>query len=181
MFRKLFTIFFLLFSLSIFSFSQNNNDKDQNKQAKSAKQKKKKKSVKLFGVGVMDLRYFLPESENAWTLSLTSSGGFAGVTRLLAAVNSNGNFLCAPDQEFRNRLLETDVLDEIFDFVERLDHSKFSERKDAEIQGCMDCSYTTLTLQTRNGFVSRTQASFSNAENDVKQIYDRLSSLDECR
>ena len=129
----------------------------------------------------MDLNYFLPEDKNAWTLSLTSSGGFAGVTRLLAAVNSNGNYLCSPNQEFRNRLLEKDVLDEIFDFVETLDYSKFNETKDAEIQGCMDCTYTTLTLQTRNGFISRSQSSFSNADNDVKQIYDRLSNLDECR
>ena len=143
--------------------------------------RRKKTFNSIIGIGVMDFSYFLPESNNAWTLSLTSSGGFAGVTRLLAAVNSNGNYLCSPNQEFRNRLLEKDVLDEIFYFVETLNYSKFNETKDAVIQGCMDCSYTTLTLQTKNGFISRTQSSFSNAENDVRQIYDRLSNLTECR
>lgn len=181
MLQKICAVVLLFFSLSLFSFAQNNNDADQNKQSKSAKQKKKKKFGKIISAGVMDLSYFLPEGKNAWTLSLTSSGGFAGVTRLLAAVNSNGNYLCSPDQEFRNRLLETDVLDSFFNFVETLNYSKFTASRNAQISGCMDCSYMTLTLQTKNGFVSRTQAGFSNAENDVKQIYDRLSNLDECR
>ena len=181
MIQKICAVVLLIFSLSLFSFAQNNNDADKNKQVKSAKQKKKKKFGKIIGVGIMDLNYFLPEGENAWTLSLTSSGGFAGVTRLLAAVNSNGNYLCSPDQEFRNRLLETDVLERFFHFVETLDYSTFNENKNAEIRGCMDCSYTTLTLQTKNGVISRRQAGFSNAENDLKQIYDRLSNMDECR
>jgi hypothetical protein len=181
MFQKLFTVVLLIFSLSIFSFAQNNNDTTQNKQPKPVKQKKNKKFGKFFGIGIMDLNHFLPEGENAWTLSLTSSGGFAGITRLLAAVNSNGNYLCSPNDEFRNRLLELDVLDGIFDFVETVDYSTFNQNKDSEIKGCMDCSYTTLMLQTKNGSISRTQVSFSNVENDVKRIYDRLSNLDECR
>ena len=143
MFQKLFTTVFIdFFPLDFFICSKQLAIKsnDQNKQAKSAKQKKKKTSSSIIGIGVMDFSYFLPESNNAWTLSLTSSGGFAGVTRLLAAVNSNGNYLCSPNQEFRNRLLEKDVLDEIFYFVETLNYSKFNETKDAVIQGCMDCT-----------------------------------------
>ncbi|CAN5830281.1 hypothetical protein BH20ACI4_BH20ACI4_24030 [soil metagenome] len=183
MFQKLFTTVLLVFSFSIFSFPQNDNDSDQNKQTKSAKQKKSKKIFnQIFGIGVMDLNYFLPESENAWTLSLTSSGGFAGVTRLIAAVNSNGNYLCSPNQEFRNKLLEKEVLDEIFDKIETFDFSNFDKNEENILtKNCMDCLYATLTLQTKNGFVSRTQFSFANAEIDVKQIYDRLSNLNECR
>jgi hypothetical protein len=178
--RKLLASISLIFIFSIFSFAQNVPNQNQKD---SAKQKKNKKiSSPVFGVGVMDLNYFLPENENAWTLSLTSSGGFAGVTRLIAAVNSNGNYLCSPNQEFKNRLLEPDVLDDIFDFVETFDFSKFDKNEENILtKNCMDCSYATLTLQTRNGFVSRTRYNFSNDAGEIKQIYDRLSNLDECR
>ena len=75
-------------------------------------------------VDFIDLNFFLPKSKDSWTLSITAHGGFAGVTRLLAAVNSNGNYLCSPRQEFKNRLLEKDVLDHVFDFVETFNFSK---------------------------------------------------------
>ena len=129
----------------------------------------------------MDLGFFLPDANNSWTLSLTSAGGFAGVTRLIAAVNSNGNFLCKPEQEFRNRLLEKVVLDEIFDFVETTDFSKFNTNDKKSIDYCMDCAYTMLTLQTREGFVSRTLNAYANETTEVKKIYDRLNDLEECR
>ena len=177
MLQKFFTAVLLIFFLSIFSFAQGAQN-----QTNSAKQKKNIKiSNQIAGNGIMDLDYFLPEGENSWTLSLTSSGGFAGVTQLLAAVNSNGNYLCGPNQEFRNRLLEKDVLDRIFDFVEMYDFSKFNKSENAAINGCMDCSYRTLTLQTKNGFISRTRYSFSSNTDEVKQIYDRLSNLAECK
>lgn len=180
MFQKLLASISLIFLFSIFSSAQFLPSNDE-ASLKMNGHKKKKQKVRVLGNGIFDLNYFLPENDNSWTLSLTTSGGFAGITRLVAAVNSNGNYLCTPNGEFRNKLLEKNSLDEIFDFVETLDYSSFNQTMEAEIKGCMDCSYSTLTLQTRNGFFSRSQAVFSNAENNVRQIYDRLSSLEECR
>ncbi len=182
---KPFGILLLIISLSAFSFAQTApaSSDSTNYDGKSAKKSVKKKKSKSFSSpanGMMELDFFLPEGKNSWTLSLTSSGGFAGVTRLIAAVNSNGNYLCNPDEEFRNRLLEKDVLDNIFDFVETFDFSKFSENETGQIPGCMDCSYTTLTLRTKNGFASR-KVSFSESAASIKKIYVEMNDLAECR
>jgi len=174
---------FLIFSFTFFSFAQNAPDAPaKNEPAKnSAGRKKKKKKRLLAADGVFDLKYFLPEGKNSWTISLTAAGGFAGGTRLIAAGNSNGNYLCSPDQEFRNRLLEEPVLERIFDFVETIDPEDFYGGQTALIGGCMDCSYETLTIQTKKGFISRRRNSFSNETGEIKKIYDLLNDLDECR
>lgn len=186
MIRK--TAFFLLafFSLSIFSFAQYVPSNDEyslrmNAQTKSDKKKKKKKIPYEMPVNASDLIFFMPAGNDAWTLSLTSSGGFAGVTRLIAAVNSNGNYLCSTGEDFRNRLLEKPVLDEIFDFVETSNFTKFGDTESKNVDYCMDCAYTRLTLQTRNGFVSRTLNDYANETAAIRQIYDRLNDLQECR
>lgn len=183
--QKILTIILLIFSLSIFSFAQTTQKtEDQKVQKPSGKQKKKRSdsmSEITRAANFLDLSFFLPDGKTAWALSLTSTGGFAGGTRLLAAVNSNGNYLCSPRQEFKNRLLKKDILDPVFNFVETLNFSKLDDEESVIIEGCMDCAYTTLTLQTRNGVFRHTRNSFYNATGEVKEIYDRLSGLDECK
>ena len=185
MIRKLFTTVLIVFCFAIFSFAQDMavNDDRKIQQTSDRQKKKRTESVNelVDAAKFLDLNFFLPESENAWALSLTSTGGFFGGTRLLAAVNSNGNYLCDASQEFKNRLLEKDVLDRVFNFVETFDFSKFSNEDAKLIEGCMDCAYTTLTLQTKTGIFRQTRNSFYNATGDVKEIYDRLSALEECK
>lgn len=187
MFQKSITAVSLIFLLTIFSSAQyvpsnDENSLKMNEKIKADKKKKKKKKIpNEMPVNGLDLYFFLPPTTDAWTLSLTSSGGFSGMTRLLAAVNSNGNYLCSAEDDFRNRLLEKTVLDEIFDFVETEDFSKFSRVTQYEFSYCMDCPVITLNLQTRNGFASRPMTNYANETAVIKQIYDRLNNLDECR
>lgn len=175
----------LIFLLTIFSSAQYVPGNDENSLKMNAKikadKKKKKKIPNEMPVNGLDLYFFLPPRTDAWTLSLTSSGGFSGLTHLIAAVNSNGNYLCSAENDFRNRLLEKPVLDEIFDFVETEDFSKFGKVTPYSFKYCMDCPYQTLNLQTRNGFVSRPMTNYANETAVIKQVYDRLSNLEECR
>lgn len=184
MFQKSFAAVSLILLLTIFSSAQYVPSNDENSLKMNEKiksdEKKKKKIPNEMPVNAFDLSFFLPPEKDAWTLSLTSSGGFSGVTRFIVAVNSHGNYLCA-NEKFRNRLLEKPILDEIFDFVETEDFSKFSRIDQPEIKYCMDCSYTTINLQTRNGFVSRPMTNYANEAAVIKQIYDRLSNLEECK
>lgn len=185
MIRK--TAFFLLaiFSLSIFSSAQyvpsnDENSLKMNAQTKSDK-KKKKKIPNRVPPNAVDLYFFLPRTTDAWTLSVTSTGGFSGTTRLLGAVNSNGNYLCSAEEDFRNRLLEKPFLDEIFNFVETQDFSKFSRVVSTGFDFCSDCTVTTLNFQTRNGFANHVIPNGENTSEEIKRIYDHLSDLDECR
>ena len=174
----------MIFLLTIFSSAQYVPSNDENSLKMNEKikadKKKKKKIPNEMPVNALDLNFFLPPEKDAWVLSLTSSGGFSGVTRFIVAVNSHGNYLCAYEK-FTNRLLEKPVLDEIFDFVETEDFSKFGKVTQYGFSYCMDCAVTTLNLQTRNGFVSRPMTNYANETAVVKQIYDRLNNLEECR
>lgn len=185
MFQKSLAAVSLIFLLTILSSAQYVPSNDEyslkmNEKKKSDK-KKKKKIPNEMPVNALDLNFFLPGGMDAWTLSLTSSGGFSGTTRLIAAVNSNGNYLCNTGENFRNRLLEKSFLDEIFDFVETEDFSKFSRVAQTGVKYCMDCSSVTLNLQTRNGFVSRPMTDYANEPEAIRRIYDHLNDLDECR
>ena len=184
MIRK--TAFFLLaiFSLSIFSSAQYLPSNDEyslkmNAQTKTDKKKKKKLSNGI-PPSAVDLYYFLPPQKDAWTLSLMSVGGFSGTVRLIAAVNSNGNYLCNAQEDFRNRLLEKPVLDEIFGFVDTQDFSKFSKVVSTGFSLCSDCAVTTLNFQTRNGFANHVMPNLEKDTEEIKRIYALLSNLDEC-
>lgn len=185
MIRKTALLLLAFFSLSIFLSAQYVPSNDEyslkmNANPNPEKKKKKKKIPFAKPENALDLYFFLPRKSDAWTLSLTSSGGFSGTTQLIAAVNSNGNFLCNTDEDFRNRLLEKSVLDEIFDFVEAQDFTKFNRVSRSGVKYCMDCAYKTLNFQTRDGFVSRPMTDYENEDEIIKRVYDHLSELDEC-
>jgi hypothetical protein len=136
-----------------------------------------------------DLKFFLPAVENSWTISIAATGGFLGGTRLLAAVNSDGNFLCNQnDSEFKNKF----VAKEIFESISQIATNSFSKLRLVEtkspqkkISFCSDCAVETLTISRRSEkgveIFRFNVADLSETDADLKQLYEKVLNSAECR
>lgn len=129
---------------------------------------------KLANKEFIDLNFFLPESKNSRFISVTSKDGFTGGTRLLAAVNSDGNYLCSTHRNFTKQTIAKDIIDSLFQTINGFDFDKFATGNVKKIEFCSDCAYTTLTFRNAEKTYRFDRAGFANADSEIKAIYDKV-------
>lgn len=137
----------------------------------------------------LDLDFFLPAADDGWTFSVLATGGVFGGTRLLAAVNSDGNFLCTPkDAEFKSKLVAKPIFQIIaqlaaVDFP-RLNSIKTNPPRQS-ISYCSDCARETLTVVRRAGQTVETFhydiKDLAASEHGLREIYEKVLDSAECR
>ena len=186
--KKIFTLLLLVLSFSLLVSAQKTNKEEELIEQQRLEQMRREQEELLENttksqnrVRLDDLSYFLPNTENAWFISITTTGGFIGGTRLVAAVNSEGNYLCSAEQNFTNQLIATDVFRPVIQKINGFDFKKFNSHKVKEIEGCKDCAYTTLTFRNGKNSYSYSRNTFANAENSIKEIYDKILDSAACQ
>ncbi len=140
-----------------------------------------KKFEAVTGITPFDLSYFLPKTKNSWVVSITAQGGILGGTRLLAAVNSNGNYVCNPaQQDFQTQQLAQNAFDELSQKVAAFDFKKFNDNDADEIKGCSDCLYKTLNYTNGKNTYRFNLQKFSLADSELKDIYNQIVTSAPC-
>lgn len=135
---------------------------------------------------------FLPTDKDSWSISITQSGGFTGVTNIIAAVNSEGRYICQKDDLSIYQKAPKNYFDKLSGFISQTDLSifkKFSSSQKKEnnpITFCRDCRVTTLTYSYRKNKsdVKMYQASslaFPNVEGEIKKLYENTINAANCQ
>lgn len=136
-----------------------------------------------------DLIFFLPTAQNSWTVSITASGGFYGGTRLLVAVNSDGNFLCnRQNEKFKDKFVEKRAFDQIAQIARNdFPHLISDENNQAAqpISFCSDCAQETLTVTIRREntieIFRYKVADFPKSKAKLSKIYAMILNSNECK
>ena len=136
-----------------------------------------------------DLNLFLPSENESWAVSITANGGIMGGSRLLAAVNSDGNYVCSSkNAEFRNRFVDK----KIFAEIARIAKGGFSLLNPVKntlnlppISYCSDCSYETFNFVLRRDKTVKVfqfnLKELAESAPELMLIYEKVSNTPECR
>ena len=168
--KKFLLLFLLIFSSISFAAAQDDVEVDK------------------FGRETFNLKFFLPIKPESWTISLTSSGGIVGGTRLLIALNSNGNVICsAKETTYQNRFAPTEEFKNINKLITRkIPYLNFDAGKPPakNVTFCNDCASETLSIDYRDDKSIRTEhfavGNFTLAQAQIKEIYQIINELKVC-
>ncbi len=175
--KKIFTLLLMIISFSLLASAQDDYyEQEQRRMEEEKRQEEANKSFeKLARNDFLDLEFFLPKTENSWFISITAHGGIMGGTRLLAAVNSDGNYLCrTANQDFQNQLAAKGVFDNLKQNVAGFDFSKYFSGDVKPIKGCRDCVEEYLNFYDGKKIYSYNVRSFSLANFQIKKIYNQI-------
>ena len=192
--RKLFTVILVIFSLSLLIFAQDKkrgDDKNRNEQQRQEELRRQQEEFNKTLENVnhaeaVDLSSFLPKAENSWSISVTATGGFTGGTRLLAAINSDGNYLCHPEGEFKTRFVSENALDSLTFLARTVDFSLWNKNDVQYIKWCNDCSYMTMSFTFRDKkskfkTYRYSRNDLSTSDEEIRQIYERVIKAANCK
>lgn len=189
-----FTVFFLLFFFSLpNAFGQSKTDwKKPEEERKKAEELQRTNKEILGNIAsfrdagqVLNLDFFLPDTRDSWTVSISAKGGISGGNRLLAAVNSNGNYLCHPRTfDITKNVITGDVFDEINRLVNR---EKFIYNALAvyDETGSANSSTEIMTIarKTKKAVIKDNYNVETLAESapNLREIYDKVLSSAACQ
>ena len=185
--KKVFTICLFIVSFALFISAQDRNkerdlaERQRLEELQRLQDERERNSEKHSVADINGLAYFLPKKEDSWYISVTENGGFTGVSKLIAAINSDGNYLCSREQNFENQFLVKSSFAPLFQRVENFNFKKSDFKKPKEIKYCKDCSYKTLTFQNANKFYVYNRVIFTKDDGVIKEIYDEIINLTACR
>lgn len=192
------TVFLLLFFFSLSNaFGQNKAEwKKLEEERKKAEELQRTNKEILGNIAsfreakeIFNLDFFLPDSRDSWTVSISEKAGFSGKNKLLAAINSNGNYLCHPRTfDISKNIVTTDVFDEINRLINRqkfILNSLVLYDETNPPQNCAECSTEVLTIARKtkksvikdNYYVKTLAASAPN----LQEIYEKVLSSAACQ
>ena len=93
----------------------------------------------------------VPDGDGAWTIRITTSGGFTGRGRGNVTLTSQGNLTCLQTLRPCDNKLVDDKLRPIAQLVSSFDPSKWTSATPAGQSLCNDCYTTTVTFARRDG------------------------------
>lgn len=136
----------------------------------------------------INLKFFMPVKPESWTVSLLSSGGITGGTRLLIALNSNGNVMCSAEETtYQNRFAPTSEFQTISDLItNEIPYLSFNSQLPPPklIAYCSDCAFHTLKIDYRSKKTILSDyfevGNFTRTQTQIKEIYEKLDSLNVC-
>lgn len=144
--------------------------------------------VGMTGTEFIDLDFFLPAARDAWTVSVSAHGGFAGGNRLIAAINSNGNYLCHPRSfNAAANIVPTDAFEQISRLVnsEKFIYNAQAVYSEPGVPFCSDCSVEILTItrKTKKLVIKDQYAVSGLAQSAPKlwEIYEKVVNSAACR
>lgn len=192
------TVFFLLFFFSLpNAFGQTKAElKEQERERKKAEDIQRTNKFISDNIAsirdsreIFNLDFFLPDYRNSWTVSISSTEKVSGKKHLLAAINSNGNYLCHPRTfDVNKNLVSTDVFDEINRLVNRekflvnvtafYDEAEASEAANANSEEIM-----TIARKTKNEIIKDNYnvKNLETNDSNLWQIYEKVLSSAACQ
>lgn len=181
--KNLFSAVILFFALSGIAFGQYDPNEPLSREER---ERINKEFIALTQPELSILDYFLPEYKDSWTISIKSSGGIMGITRIVAAINSDGKYLCSNQ---KSKLLEApqqNSFNKLFDLVRQTDFSLLKKNKKDLTFICNDCILTTVTYsfrpkKSRIKTFQFTSASYSFIDGDFKNLYEGILNTTDCQ
>jgi hypothetical protein len=181
--KKIVLLLLAILSFSMLAAAQDNYYEQERDRLEAEERQKEitKKFEAATGITPFDLSYFLPKTKNSWFVSITATGGILGGTRLLAAVNSNGNYVCNhTEQDFQNQQLAQNAFDELSQKVAAFDFKKFNDSDADKIEGCSDCVYKILNYNNGKNTYRFNLQKFSLVNSELKNIYNQIVTSAPC-
>lgn len=130
---------------------------------------------------------FLPVEKDSWAISVTANGGIMGGSRLIGAVNSDGNFLCSSSgAEFKINLVDKTIFDQIAQAA-KSDFPLLRGGTNIKLQPnsyCSDCAFETLNIVVRRAkkpVIFQFDLREIAAKPELTRIYEKISNLSDCR
>jgi len=93
----------------------------------------------------------VPDGDGAWTIRITTGGGFTGRGRGNVTLTSQGTLTCLQTLRPCDNKLVDDKLRPIAQLVSSFDPSKWASERPASNSLCNDCYTTTVTFARREG------------------------------
>jgi hypothetical protein len=93
----------------------------------------------------------VPDGNGAWTIRISTSGGFTGRGRGGVTLTSQGDLTCLQTSHPCENKLVADRLRPVAQLISSLDPSKWGNATAQENMVCNDCYTTTMTLARREG------------------------------
>ena len=93
----------------------------------------------------------VPDGDGAWTIRISTSGGFTGRGRGSVTMTSQGNLSCLKTSRPCTEKLVDDKLRPVARLVSSFDPSKWASPTPQENMVCNDCITTTVTFARREG------------------------------
>ncbi len=180
-FLKIVVVFLLISTLANVVFSQ--KDEKYREEMMRQDQERQQMQIEENGKRMRDpnfeyLESFLPSRKNSWYFSVVSSGGILGGSRLVTAINSNGNYTCGYGQDFASKFVsETDF--ELFSqTVQALDFAKVKTEQ-PKFFGCKDCLLSVLTFRNGSNSFEFTLPN-DTADSKISDLYNNVIRLAGC-
>lgn len=196
------TVFFLLFFFSLpNAFGQSKAEwKKLEEERKKAEELQRTNKVILGNIAsfrdtredlseIFNLDFFLPDMRDSWTVSISEKGGFQRKNRLLAAINSNKNYLCHPRTfDISKNVITNDVFDEINKLVNRqkfILNSLAIYDETNPTENCADCSteILTITRKTKKNVIKDIYyvKSLADSAPNLQEIYEKVLNSAACQ
>ncbi|HQU86551.1 MAG TPA: hypothetical protein PKY59_25695 [Pyrinomonadaceae bacterium] len=192
------TVFFLLFFFSLpNAFGQTKAElKEQERERKKAEDIQRTNKFISDNIAsirdsreIFNLDFFLPDYRNSWTVSISSTDKNSGKKHLLAAVNSNGNYLCHPRTfDVTRNLVESNIFGEINRLVNR---EKFllnatvyyDEAETSEAVNQSSAEIMTIARKTKNDIIKDNYnvKILESAAPNLWEIYEKVLNSAACQ
>lgn len=124
---KTVALIFVLFTFTAFSFSQD-------------KLNPEKLPIDLETVS-------LPDSPNSWIINIHQKGGFAGVHKLLLAINSEGKYACGENGKTKTIPTDEQNFVELTKLIKPIENDIFFKIINEALESCNDCLFNTFSFR----------------------------------
>lgn len=184
--KKIFTLFSLIIAFALIAAAQNKNKDRDSAERQRLEESRRQQEELIENVeekptsDINGLEFFLPKTKNSWYIVITENGGFRGVPRILGAVNSEGNYLCSPQQNFKAQFINKDLFDSLVQTVGNFDFKGSEFKRPGELKYCNDCLYKSLTFQSKNKVYRYSRKDFAVADDEIKEIYNKIITSAAC-
>lgn len=183
--RKLLILFLVMISVSLIANAQTVKDDLQERQRiedmERQQEELNKNYYRMAAPEHQYLEYFLPDSKNSWFISITRSGGILGGSKLLAAVNSEGRYLCSEEQDFSNQFIEKNIFSSLSSTINSVEMTKLNLFEVKSLSGCMDCAITKFTYRSGNTTKTYFGVDSLSDNSKLKEIYNQVVNSASCK
>ncbi|MBX7171225.1 MAG: hypothetical protein K1X72_09715 [Pyrinomonadaceae bacterium] len=126
----------------------------------------------------------LPNSPESWAINLHKQGGIIGINNLLVAINSNGQYLCENETQYKTVSIDKPPFTELSEMIDKVTDNISAKPINESLAYCNDCIYNTLSFYRNKPDVKTFTEDYANYfvpdAPTVKEIYVKVWQVTKC-
>lgn len=126
----------------------------------------------------------LPNSPDSWAINLHKQGGIIGISNLLVAINSNGQYLCENETKTKTVSIDKSPFIELAEMMEKVTDNISAKPINESLTYCNDCLYNTLTFYRNKPDAKTFTEDYANFfisdAPTIKEIYVKVWQVTKC-